>query len=462
MIAGTGCVGAREKALSDSLAPPASAINTAFVLSQRIRLYRKYWTFFWPLALTGLALLLARQFRNGALARYPEAAFELAVFAVATSLIFVFAAAQLFLPQMSNLYVRTPRAYQICLRFTLVSSALLTIPLLIVGLSSGGKVIVGQVFNVEGETLDSVIIYIRLLCPLVVLMGLQRFYIGLLVQGRFTGKVTVIQCIYLAAVIGVLVLGFQLRLPAVLTITFAQLVPATLQLLLLYLAFRRYHAWPDPAQSDHPTYRELFDFYWPVALTSFTFALSRPTIYSFVSQTPNAILAIAALRITFDLSMLFRSPLNEFRHLLVTFGADELRNVGKFMFWIIIGVTGLMIVAAGTPVSTFLLHDVLGVSGSVLALSKDIFWILCLMPIISGLRNYLHGASLLERRTRAMGGGGIFRLLLTYAACQLTAHLGILDHRIAALIFVLGFLGEALAMILFRKLRVERPSPQRA
>lgn len=423
-------------------------------------MYRKYWTFFWPLALTGVALLLARQFRNGALARYPEAAFELAVFAVATSLIFVFAAAQLFLPQMSNLYVRSPKAYRTCLRFTLASSALLTIPLLIAGLSPVGKGIVGQVFNVEGETLDSVIIYIRLLCPLVILMGLQRFYLGLLVQGRFTGRVTLIQCAYLASVVGILVLGFQLRWPAVLTISVAQLIPAALQLLLLYLAFRRYHAWPVPAPSDPPSYRELFDFYWPVALTTFTFALSRPTIYSFVSHTPNAILAIAALRIAFDLSMIFRSPLNEFRHLLVTFGAVELRNVGKFMIWIIIGVTGLMIVVAGTPLSTFLLHGVLGVSGDVLALSKDIFWILCLMPIISGLRNYLHGASLLERRTRGMGGGGIFRLLLTYAACQLTARLEILDHRIAALIFVFGFLGESLAMVLYRKLRVERTSPQ--
>lgn len=420
-------------------------------------MYRKYWTFFWPLAFTGAAIILARQFRNGALARYPEAASELAIFAIATSLIFVFSAPQQFLPQMSNLYVRTPKAYWTCLRFTISATILFTIPLLIVGMSPVGKYMVGQIFNVEEKTLGLVIIYIRLFCPLIVITGLQQFYIGLLVQSQFTGKVTMIKCTYLAAVIGVLVLGFQLGWPVFITITLAHLIPAVLELLLLYLAFRRYYAWPAPPQSNPPTYGELFHFFWPVTLTSFAFALSRPTIYSFVSQTPNATLAIAALRITFDLGMMFRSPVNMFRHLLVTFGTDELKNVRKFMLWIILGITTLMVIAAGTPLSTFLLHDVLGVSGDILAFSKDIFWILCLMPLIAGLRNYLHGVSLLERRTRGMGGSGIFRLILTYAACYLTAHLDILDHRMAAFILVLGFIGESVAMIFYRKLRVEQP-----
>ena len=45
----------------------------------------QYWRFYWPLALTGVAMVLGVQFQNAALARYPEAVTELAIFALGYS-----------------------------------------------------------------------------------------------------------------------------------------------------------------------------------------------------------------------------------------------------------------------------------------------------------------------------------------------------------------------------------------
>ena len=416
-------------------------------------MYQKYWRFFWPLALTGLTILLARQFRNGALSRYPEATYELAIFAVATSLIFVFSAAQLFLPQMSNLFDRSPDAHRVCIRFTIAFCVILTLPLVFLGATDPGREIIMVIFNVEGDALDAVTRYIRLLSPLVLLLGLQRYYTGLLIQNRQTVKVTLIHCVYLASVIAMLIVGFQSGWKPFVTLTLAQLVPSSIHLLLTYWVYRNVYVAPEESEQKVPTYRAVFEFFWPAALTSLSFALSRPTIYSFVSHTPNAIATIAALRITFDLSMIFRSPINEFRHLFVTFGERDLPEARRFMFWIIVVITGIMILVAATPLSIYLLHDLLGVSDVVLSFSLEIFWILCLMPFISGARNYFHSVSLLERRTRGMGGGGVFRLLITYGLCQLTYQLGYLDHQTAALIFVFGFLGETMIMVIYRKFR---------
>ena len=44
---------------------------------------KQYWRFYWPLALTGIGLVLSVQFQNAILARYPEAVKELAVLAIA-------------------------------------------------------------------------------------------------------------------------------------------------------------------------------------------------------------------------------------------------------------------------------------------------------------------------------------------------------------------------------------------
>ena len=70
---------------------------------------RQYWRFYWPLALTGVAMVLAMQFQNGVLARYPDAVAELAVFALASSTFGFFNAGLNFTAQLANVYARSAR-----------------------------------------------------------------------------------------------------------------------------------------------------------------------------------------------------------------------------------------------------------------------------------------------------------------------------------------------------------------
>ena len=71
---------------------------------------RTYLRFYWPLALMGLAMLMGRQLRNGAAARYPDPERELAVFAIAFSIYSLFGATVIFVPQMANVLARSRRA----------------------------------------------------------------------------------------------------------------------------------------------------------------------------------------------------------------------------------------------------------------------------------------------------------------------------------------------------------------
>ena len=92
---------------------------------------RQYFSFFWPLTLMGLAVLLSRQFQNAVLAGYPDAAKELAIFAFASSLFWPFNIALGFVPQMTNILSRCRRNRRVCLRFVLAASLLLSAPLLV-------------------------------------------------------------------------------------------------------------------------------------------------------------------------------------------------------------------------------------------------------------------------------------------------------------------------------------------
>ena len=98
-------------------------------------LERRYWNFYWPLALMGVVMMLSRQFQNRALASYPDAKREIVVFALAFSTFSLFRAAIIFVPQMTNVLVRSRRSYGLVLAFTCAVCGVLTAPVALLALT---------------------------------------------------------------------------------------------------------------------------------------------------------------------------------------------------------------------------------------------------------------------------------------------------------------------------------------
>jgi len=395
----------------------------------------------------GLAMLLARQFQNGALARYPDAARELAVFAYATSVFFLFHAALGFVSQMSNALARTREAHRTALGFTVGAGLALSTPLVFLAFTTPGESVLASLFDIRGETLADVVRYLRYLTPLVLVNGLRQYYTGMLIQVKRTGIVTALNVAHLLSIGGLLVLGFHLEWRAVETLARAQVASALIHLALSVFAMTRLYTAPGGETGPPLTYRRTFDFFWPVAVTAVMFAISRPLIYSFASRTPDAIATIAALRVAFDFAMIFHLPLNQFRHLFITFGTRDLPGVRRFLVTILVAVTVLMVVFLASPLGRWTLHGLLGVKGDLLEDSIEAVWVLCLIPLVVSARNYFHGLSLARKRTGSMAVGGILRVLFIGLASWGLLAAGRLDHVFGAAILVAGFAVEAATVV---------------
>jgi hypothetical protein len=400
------------------------------------RRQREYWAFYWPLALTGAVGVIAVQFQNGVLARYPEAAFELAVFALALGVYGLFNAALNFVPQLVTKFARTRAAWRVTLRFVVLLSAVFACIVEAVGL--GGGVLVAAAFGIEGELLARVLAYLCLLAPILVLAGVRLAFVGLLVQRRQTGRVTLLNAVYLGTVAGVLVAGFAGGLGATLTLVLGQAGGALVHGLLGgWLAFRGHH--PPERDDDVPDFRRLTRFFVPVATTGVMFAISRPVLYAFVARAPDGIVSIAALRVAFDFTFFFQQASNQFRHFFVTFGLDDLAGKRRFMARVTVGITGAMLAVALTPLGDLFLRVGLGISGAVQARAVDVILVMTLLPTIIIVRNYYHGILMVTERTGGMAGGGVLRVLLIAALGAGLAALGLLDHVLAAWVLLAGF-----------------------
>lgn len=406
---------------------------------------REYWSFYWPLTIMGLALLLSNQFQNGILSRYPDAAQELTNFALAGAFYAFLHAALAFVPQMSNVYGRSRTAVFSCLRFSARAGVGLALPLLVLGWSPLGPWLSQAIFGVGDESAAVMQLYFRLLAPVIFFDAVRHALTGLLVQARRTGWVTILNLTFLAVVLGLLLLGFRAGRPAVWTVGVAQLGGGFLALIVTWIVWRTTYRYPR-AQGPAPEQRELWRYFWPVMVTSICFALSRPVIFFFASRTPEAVVLIAALRVAFDFSLLFFNPVNQFRHLLVTFGMGDGAAIRRFILTVIAILSGALVITAVTPLGEMVFRRIFGLEGAVLEYASAALLPLALVPWAIGLRNWFHGIALIRKTTRRMGAAAIARIgIITLCAWFMLAT-GWLGPRTGALLLAFGFLAEAAAM----------------
>jgi len=404
---------------------------------------RAYWQFYWPLALTGLALVLAVQFQNGVLARYPEAATELAVYALAWSIYGFVYASLIFVAQLTNVFARSPGGTRRCQRFVVAVSLVLALALLTIGQTPPGQRLLEALFDMPPGVRERVSGYLLALAPLLLLSGQRYFYTGLLVQARLTGWVTLLNVAFLSTMIGALIAGFRAGWPPVAVLVGAEAFAMTLQIAgTVAVKLRRYRL-PERLEHEGVRYGELLRFFVPVSMTGVMFALSRPLLYGFVSRTPDGLLAIAALRVAFDFSMMFQEAANQFRHFFVTFGMTDLATKRRFMTLVAAALTGLMVLFVATPLADWIWREVMRVPDEVRALSLPVLAVMCLMPTVIVFRNYNHGRLLHERRTGGMAIASVLRAGGILLFGQLAFSLDLLDHVSAAVILILGFVIEA-------------------
>ena len=426
---------------------------------RRTVLQREYWRFYWPLSVTGLALLLARQFQNGVLAHYDLPARELAVCARAMSTFHLFNAILIFLPQMINVFARSPHARRLCIRFTLTACAVLTAGLALTAYTKTGAVLLTRIYGIEADRLADVLLFLRIAMPLVIVNAMRQYYTGLLIQCRRTGFVTILNVVSMSTLVGMLLLGYRLGWRAVTNAAVAEVTAHSTYLVLAFVLYLRYYRTPEHPQHETLTCRKMLAFFWPLAITSSMFCISRPILYSFVGHTANAEEVIAALKVAFDFSLIFHSPLNQFRHLFVTFGLADLAGLRRFVTRVAVAMTLIMLCIVATPTGVWFLDDVLGVPEAVLARARQAIWVMCLVPMVISLRNYLHGLVMARQNTKAMALGAVLRNASLYTAARVLFAFGWLNHTMGAACLVLGFGFDCVAFLIVnlrRAMRVRR------
>lgn len=400
-----------------------------------------YWRFYWPLSLMGLTAVLSRQMENSVLARYPDAIQEIATFAIASSVFQFFSACFAFVPQLTNVMVVGRFDYRFVLKFIFKILLVQFVILLLVTQTSFGRALMALAFSLSPEIQDKINLYILLMIPNLFLHSLIHVYIGLLIKFERTKAVTISNVAHLILIVFGLLTGLWLEINVVYTIVGSQIFSNFIQLIGTWYYALKISEFEVQEKSDLTT-RTLWQFFWPISLTSTMFSFSRPVIYSFVSRLPDGVIIIAALRIAFDFSIAFQNMVNQFRHLYLTYAKSDLKGVVRFMLQTSAIITGIMVFIVASYALRFILVNVMGVSLQVAIMSEEVFWVSSLLPLIICTRNFFHGQSMLTKNTMVMGMAGVLRVGGTALIAWVFVWFGVLNHVTAGFALVFGFFIE--------------------
>ncbi|MCA1807966.1 MAG: hypothetical protein ABR497_01165 [Kiritimatiellia bacterium] len=403
-----------------------------------------YSKFYWPLALISLVVLMESQFQNAVLARYPNPELQLSTFALAASCFNLINSLLSFVPQMVTVLARTKHARRICRIFVMTIGSIMTLILAMVAYPAPGTRILAALLSIPAEITPDVVRYLRWLTPLVMVNAMRHYCTGILVQAGATRSMTALNILHLIVLVTVLLMGRFLNWRPISALAGATISSNVIHLIIIsWIAF---HINDEPKQQNASTelgFYDIFKFFWPVAVTSAMFAMSRPVMYAFVNRTGEALLTVAALRLAFDVSMFFQNPVNQFRHLYTVFGKEDPAGVKLFMRKVTFGLVGVMALLAFTPLSRLLFKQIMGAGPELTQAAIQTLRILCLAPLVISIRNVYHGRMMVGKKTIGMAVGAVMRVVAIGVLSWTCYHFGLLNHVTCAMLLVTGFIMEA-------------------
>lgn len=429
---------------------------------------RRYFGFYWPLALTGSIGLSGMLVKNFILLSFEDGVHELALYALAWSVFLPVQSATWMVSQAVNVLVGGRESLASNIRFFGGVVLALTLPLVWLGFSASGADALAHVYSVDEARIGGIQLYLRWFCPLPFILTALQFIRGLLIQVEATKITTALEAGRIVLLIVSLWGGYQLGWSPLLTLVVGQLATDGLNLALHLRFLLPYRAHWQRHEPNPVRFRGILRFFWPVALTTLMFSFSRPILFSFITAIPPGDMPdgisldtmISGLSLAFGFIPVFMNPINQFRNVFVNFARADLAGVVMLLRLSIAGFTIIMLGFALSGLDGLFFRHLQGASRETQAIGEEAFLVACALPIIMGWRNYYHGLALAHRRTTSMGIASITRNITVYAASAVLLEIGHLNATTAMAAMLCGFASEVVWMNLMTA-RWRRALPSR-
>ncbi|MEP0860851.1 MAG: hypothetical protein HRF52_05385 [Ignavibacterium sp.] len=371
----------------------------------------KFWL---PLAATWLMMSLEGPYLAALIARLPEPKFNLAAYGVAFSLAMIVEAPIIMMMSASTALVKDYKSFVALRKFNYRISLALTITMIVFSISPifyfVTEDLIGLPHNVAYLTHTSIIILI----PWPGAIGYRRFYQGILIrnnQTRFVALGTLIRLISMSVVALSLYLFTQIPGAAVgaSALSSAVIMEALASRIMANNLLKKIKSDISSIESTSElSQKEIFTFYYPLALTSILTLGVQPFVTFFVGQSRNALESFAVLPVVTSFVFIFRGLGLSYQEVVIALIGERFEyasQIKSFAIKLASFTAGTLIIIAFSPLRDLWLEGVSGLSHSLAAFAHLPLMIMSFFPAMTVLISFERAILVKNKHTKTITTG---------------------------------------------------------
>jgi len=380
------------------------------------------------------------------IARSSEPKFNLAAYGVAYSFALIIEAPIIMIMSASIALVNTSQSFYKLRNFTYSANGIITMIMLIIITPPVFYYIAEGLIGLPGEVSRLTHIATIILLPWPGAIGYRRFYQGLLIRNNLTRRVaygTIIRLLsmsicatslYLSGIIEGVIIGAT-------SLSFAVIMEAIAVRFMVKKTVKKIES-DDSFSTESLTYREIYKFYYPLALTSLIGLGVQPLVTFFVGQSRMALESLAVLPVVTSFVFIFRALGLSYQEVIIALIGEQkegLKPLLKFATNLALILVAALALIAFTPLADFWFITVSGLSESLSEFAKLPLMIMFFFPALSVLISVQRAILVSDKNTKPVTMATITEFLIIVVTLTiLISYLDLVGAVAATIAFVAG------------------------
>ncbi len=363
----------------------------------------------WPLAASWLLMGAELPALSAIVARLPDPEVNLAAYGgVVFPLALIIESPVIMLLAASTALSKDWASYRKIWHYMMAAGGLLTALHVLVAFTPLYYGIARGILGVPEAVVEPARIGLMIMTPWTWAIAYRRFNQGVLIRFGHSRSVGVGTAIRLTADLTVLLVGLAVgTIPGIVVATAAVAAGVVSEAVFAGIRVRpvlRNELCVQPPVEPPLTYAAFFAFYIPLVFTSLLTLLAQPIGSAALSRMPLALSSLAAWPVVTGLVFMARGLGIAFNEVVVALldepGARPVLR--RFTLLLALGTTGVLALAAATPLSEFWFRRVSALTPELADMARLGLWVALPMPALSTLQSWYQGAILHSRRTRGI------------------------------------------------------------
>ena len=406
--------------------------------------YRKILIFWIPLAATWLMMSVEGPFLAALIARSPMPKFNLAAYGVAYSFALIIEAPVIMMMSASTALAKDFNSFIKLRNFTFSLSAAITILMLIFTIPDIFYFITTDLINLPDEVSRLTHIATVILIPWPGAIGYRRFYQGVLIRNELTRRVaygTIIRLTTMAATATILFIIFKTDgvIIGAASLSAGVTFEAIASRFMVNDVIKKLRL---KSSNNDLSLKEIFYFYYPLALTSLIGLGIQPLVTFFVGQSRMAIESLAVLPVVTSFVFIFRAMGLSYQEVVIALLSQNKKNfkmIKNFAAILAISLVIVLAIISFSSLSLIWFKDVSGLSDLLSEFARIPLMIMAIFPALTVLINVQRGILVNQKFTKPITTATVIEFLIVIVTMLITIkYFSAVGAIAATLAFVMG------------------------